>query len=389
MKTEALLLHEKLKGKIELVNKIPVTKKEDLSLLYSPGVADPCLDIVANDARVYDLTWKGNVVAIVSDGSAVLGLGNIGAHAALPVMEGKSMLFKAFADIDSVPLVLNTQNPDEIIQICKALEPSFGGINLEDIKAPECVYIERELKKSLSIPVFHDDQHGTAIVVMSGLLNACKLTGRDLKQCRVVVSGTGAAGSSIIKMLHEYGVSDIYASNVHGMVQQSKKSHYDFVVQELSDIVKDDVDTIDAAFVGADIFVGVSAPNIVSEAMVASMAPDPIIFALANPNPEITYEKAKAAGARVVGTGRSDYPNQVNNVLAFPGIFKGALACRAHDITESMKWAAAKAIAGLVVGDLSDTNILPDAMHPDLATRVAEAVMHDYLEQGGSDENNQ
>ncbi len=388
MKREAIKLHEKLKGKIEISNKIKNMNKDDLSLLYSPGVAEACIEISHDETRAKELTWRNNAVAVVSDGSAVLGLGNIGALASLPVMEGKAMLFKGFADVNAVPLVLNTQDPDEIIHFCRMLEPSFGGINLEDIKAPECVYIERELKKHLNIPVFHDDQHGTAIVVMAGLINACKLTNRDLKNTKVVVSGTGAAGSSIINMLHDYGVRNIYASNVDGIVTKAKEANYDFVVKDLAKIVKDDVDTMQEAFVNADIFIGVSAANIVSKDMVKSMNKDPIIFAMANPNPEITYEDAKEAGAKVVGTGRSDYPNQVNNVLAFPGIFKGALEIGADDITESMKWAAAEAIASLVEEDLSDTNILPDAMHPKLAQTVSNAVKKDYIINGGKNENN-
>lgn len=378
MKTQAILLHEKLKGKIEVTPKMKDVTKEDLSLLYSPGVADPCLEIQKDPSRAYDTTWKGNVVAVVSDGTAVLGLGDIGPLAALPVMEGKAMLFNAFAGVNSVPIVLDTKDPDEIISIVTAMAPSFGGINLEDIKAPECVYIERKLKETLDIPVFHDDQHGTAIVVMAGLINACKLTGRDLKETKVVVSGTGAAGSSIIKMLHHYGVKNIYASNVNGMVSVSKKDSYDFVVQELADIVKDDAETFTEAMKDADVFIGVSAPNLVSQDMVRSMKKDPIIFGLANPNPEITYDDAKAAGARVVGTGRGDYPNQVNNVLAFPGIFKGVLEARAPQITEEMKWVAARAIAGMVSDDLHDENILPDAMHPELANVVSQAIIEEY-----------
>lgn len=388
MKTEAILLHETLRGKIEVTPKLKDVDKHDLSLLYSPGVAEPCLEIVENPERVYDTTWKGNVVAVVSDGTAVLGLGDIGPLAALPVMEGKAMLFHAFAGVNAVPIVLNTKNPDEIISICRALEPSFGGINLEDIKAPECVYIENELRKHLKIPVFHDDQHGTAIVVMAGLINACEITGRDLKDCKVVVSGTGAAGSSIIKMLHNHGVTSVYGSNIDGIVSKSKQDNYDFVVKELSEFLCDDASNLEEAMVNADVFIGVSAPNIVSQEMVRSMNVDPIIFALANPNPEITYHDAKAAGAKVVGTGRGDYPNQVNNVLAFPGIFKGVLEARAPQITEEMKWVAAEAIAKLVQDDLSEDNILPDAMHPHLAQSVSEAIIREYQREAENNENN-
>lgn len=378
MKTEAILLHEQLKGKIEVTTKSNSFSKKDLSLLYSPGVAEPCLEIEKNPDYAYETTWKGNTVAVVSDGTAVLGLGNIGALASLPVMEGKAMLFKAFADVNAVPIVLNTKSSDELISIVTAMAPTFGGINLEDIKAPECVYIERELKRTLNIPVFHDDQHGTAIVVMAGLINACKLTGRTLADTKIVVSGTGAAGSSIIKMLHEAGVRKIYGTNSKGIVSKAKYDSYDFLVKELTEVLNDDVETIQEAFIDADIFIGVSAPGIISQEMVRSMSKDPIIFALANPDPEITYDDAKAAGARVVGTGRSDYPNQVNNVLAFPGIFKGALEARVPQITEKMKWAAAYAIASLVEEDLSETHIMPDPMDPRLADTVAKAIIKEH-----------
>lgn len=385
LKVKAIKLHKELEGKIEIQNKKDVTSLEDLSLLYSPGVAEPCLEISKDINKVYDYTWKGNTVAVISNGSAVLGLGNIGAEAGLPVMEGKAMLFKAFSGINAIPLVIDAKDPDEIIAFCKMVAPTFGGINLEDISAPDCVYIEQELIKTLDIPVFHDDQHGTAIVVMAGLINSYRLMNKDLKKGKVVVSGTGAAGSSIIRMLHAYGVEKIYATNSTGVVNPYLKSEYNFVVQELCNYLSElnGEKTLSDIMVGADIFIGVSMANIVSKENIQSMNEDAVVFALANPDPEIPYDDAKAAGAKIVGTGRSDYPNQVNNVLAFPGIFKGALSVRASKINEEMKLSAAHAIASLVSSeDLSEENIIPNALDPRVAETVARAVAQKAKETG-------
>lgn len=385
LRERSLELHNQLKGKVEVKNKIPVTSLEDLSLLYSPGVAEPCLEIKEDKSKAYDYTWKGNTIAVVSNGTAVLGLGDIGPEAGLPVMEGKSMLFKAFSDVNAVPIMLDTKDSDEIIRAVQLMAPTFGGVNLEDIKAPECVYIEQELKKTLDIPVFHDDQHGTAIVVMAGLFNAFKLLGKDLKEAKVVVSGTGAAGSSIIRMLHEYGVSNIFATNSRGAVDRSKREDYNFVVQEICDYVADlnGEKTLSDVLVGADVFIGVSMANIVSKEDVKSMNKDAVVFALANPNPEIPYDYAIEAGARIAGTGRSDYPNQVNNVLAFPGIFQGALSVRASQINEEMKIAAAEGIASMIDDkDITETNILPNALNKSVSDVVAKAVAQKAIETG-------
>lgn len=376
---QSLELHAKAQGKIEINSKVKVETKEDLSLAYSPGVAEPCRAIVENDENVYKYTSKGNMVAVITDGSAVLGLGNIGPKAALPVMEGKSILLKQFANVDSFPLCLDTQDPELIIQTCKLLAPSLGGINLEDISAPRCVEIERRLIEEMDIPVFHDDQHGTAIVVSAGLINACKLTNRDLSTLKVVVSGTGAAGSSIIKMLHSLGVKNIIGYNIDGIVHKNKIEKYDFLTKELLKITNPDDfigdDTLASALVGADVFIGVSVANIVTKEMVSSMNKDPFIFAMANPNPEIMPDLAKEGGALVVGTGRSDFPNQINNVLAFPGIFRGALDARAKKINEEMKMAAAIAIASCVSDEeLAPDFIIPSPFNPKVAQKVAEAV---------------
>lgn len=380
---ESLALHKKLKGKINIENKIEVTSLDDLSLLYSPGVAQPCLKIKDDKERVYDYTWKGNTVAVVSNGSAVLGLGDIGPEAGLPVMEGKAMLFKVFSGLNAVPLVIDVSNPDEIISFCKKIAPTFGGINLEDIKAPECVYIEQTLQKELNIPVFHDDQHGTAIVVIAGLINACQLLKKDLKETKIVVAGTGAAGSSIIRMLHSYGVSNINAFNAQGIVDKSKKDNYDFVVQEICEYLTDisDENTLHDLMVGTDIFIGVSMANLLSKEDIAMMNTNAIVFALANPNPEISYLDAKEAGASIVGTGRSDYPNQINNVLAFPGIFKGALEIRARQISEEMKIAAAEGIASLVSEEeLTEEYIIPSVLDPRVVGVVSQAVANKAIE---------
>lgn len=373
----ALKQHVEWKGKIEVTSKSKLSNKEELSLAYTPGVAQPCIEIAKSPEAVYDYTWKGNSVAVVTDGTAVLGLGNIGPEAALPVMEGKCALFKVFADIDAVPICLDTTDPKEIISIIKAIAPGFGGINLEDISAPRCVEIERTLIKELNIPVFHDDQHGTAIVVLAALLNACKLVNKEFENLNVVISGTGAAGSSIIKLLHSVGVINITAFNVNGILVKEDFIHYNSLEKELCEIVntKNLRISMQEALVGADVFIGVSAPKLLSVEAVKKMAKDAIVFALANPEPEISYEDAKIANARVVCTGRSDFPNQVNNVLVFPGLFKGALKSRSKTISEAMKIAAAHALASLIRADeLSEDNIIPSVFDSRVATTIADAV---------------
>lgn len=373
---KALALHEKWNGKLETVSKTPVKSREDLSLAYTPGVAEPCKVIAADREAAYKYTWKSNTVAVVSDGSAVLGLGNIGPYAAMPVMEGKAVLFKEFGGVNAVPICLDTQDTEEIIKAVTYLAPGFGGINLEDISAPRCFEIEERLKKLLPIPVFHDDQHGTAIVVLAGIINSLKVTGKKKEQCKVVVNGAGSAGIAITKLLLTYGFSNIILCDKVGILSRSTEN-LNWMQQEMTAQTNpnNETGTLADALRGADIFVGVSAPNIVTPEMVSSMNHDSILFAMANPVPEIMPDAAKAAGARIVGTGRSDFPNQVNNVVAFPGIFKGALEGRAAQITEEMKLAAAAAIAGLVPDDqLNDENILPEAFNPQVAEVVAEAV---------------
>ena len=382
---EALKLHEKTKGKLEVALKVGVNTKEDLSLAYTPGVAQPCREIHQNKNDVYKYTWKGNSVAVVSDGTAVLGLGDIGPEAAMPVMEGKAILFKQFGNIDAVPICLDTKDPKEIINIVKAIAPTFGGINLEDISAPRCVEIERTLKEELDIPVFHDDQHGTAIVVTAGLINALKVVNKKVEDVTVVVSGTGAAGSSIIKMIHDLGVKEIYGFNINGIVLKEDYDQYDFLTQELALITNSQNKrmTMKEAMKEADIFIGVSAPRLLTQDMVRSMKENPIVFAMANPEPEISYEDAIEAGVAVMGTGRSDYPNQINNLLAFPGLFRGALDVRATKITEEMKLAAAYGLASLVdEKELSATYVVPDAIDPRVAKTVAKAVSEKAIEQG-------
>lgn len=382
---QALKAHENWKGKIETTLKEPIKDRESLGLAYTPGVAEPCRKIHANKDDVYKYTWKGNTVAVISDGTAVLGLGDIGPEASLPVMEGKCCLLKQFANVDAVPVVLDTKDTEEIISIVKAIAPTYGGINLEDISAPRCVEIERRLIDELDIPVFHDDQHGTAIVVSAGIINALKVVNKDPKDCTVVVSGTGAAGHSIIRMLNHLNFKDIYGFNRNGVVIKEDADKYDAVTRELVEITNkaNKRFTMEEALKGADIFIGVSAPNIVTKEMVQSMNEGAIVFAMANPDPEITYDLAKEGGARVVGTGRSDKPNQINNVLAFPGLFRGALDCRATKITEDMKFAAAEGIASLVSEDeLSDVYVVPDAFNDKVATTVAEAVMKVARETG-------
>lgn len=382
---KALSKHEEWKGKISTELKCKLEDRDDLSVAYTPGVAEPCRQIAKNPDDVYKYTWRGNTIAVVSDGTAVLGLGDIGPAAGLPVMEGKSVLFKKFAGVDAVPLCIDTKDPDEIIKFCKQIAPTFGGINLEDISAPRCVQIERTLIKELDIPVFHDDQHGTAIVVTAAIMNALKVVNKKPEECTLVVSGTGAAGSSIIRMLHQYGIGRIYGFNINGIVLKEDYDKYDFLTKELTEITNQDNErlTLAQAMAKADIFVGVSAPNLVSQEMVKSMKRDPIVFAMANPEPEITYENAKAAGAKVIGTGRSDYPNQVNNVLAFPGLFRGALDCRASKITEEMKIAAARGLASLISDDeLNADNVIPSAFDSRVAQVVAKAVADEARKAG-------
>ncbi len=385
LREEALHIHRVNKGKLESKSKIPVKNAYDLSLAYSPGVAEPCKDIYDDKSKVYDYTMKGNMVAVVSDGTAVLGLGNIGPEAALPVMEGKAVLFKSFAGVDAFPICLNTTDIDEIVNTVKLLEPTFGGVNLEDIAAPNCFVIEERLKKETNIPIFHDDQHGTAIVTVAGLVNALKLVGKSMSNIRVVANGAGAAGIAIIKLLYSYGVRDIimcdtkgaiFENRSHGMnnvkSEVAKYTNRDQLEGSLSDVIK-----------GADVFIGVSVEGALSKEMVQSMNENPIIFAMANPVPEIMPNEAKEAGAKVIGTGRSDFPNQVNNVLAFPGIFRGALDVRATHINEKMKIAAVEAIAALVSEkDLSPDYVIPAPFDPRVAPAVASAVAKAAMETG-------
>lgn len=373
---KALMLHEEWNGKLETTSKCEIKTREDLALAYTPGVAEPCKVIAKDKEAAYKYTIKSNTVAVVSDGSAVLGLGNIGAYAAMPVMEGKAVLFKEFGDVNAFPICLDTQDTEEIIKTVVNIAPAFGGINLEDISAPRCFEIEERLKKLLDIPVFHDDQHGTAIVVLAGIINGLKVTGKKKEDCKVVVNGAGSAGIAITKLLLTYGFKHITMCDKVGMLSV-KTEGLNWMQQEMVKItnLEQREGSLADALVGADIFIGVSAPNIVSADMVKSMNKDSILFAMANPVPEIMPDVAKAAGARVVGTGRSDFPNQVNNVVAFPGIFRGALEGRATQITEEMKLAAANAIAGLIPDDeVSDTNILPMAFDPRVADVVAQAV---------------
>lgn len=374
---QALSLHEEWNGKIETTSKCRIASREDLALAYTPGVAEPCKVIAKDPEAAYKYTIKSNTIAVVSDGSAVLGLGNIGPYAAMPVMEGKAVLFKEFGGVNAVPICLDTQDTEEIIKTVAAIAPGFGGINLEDISAPRCFEIETRLKEMLDIPVFHDDQHGTAIVVLAGIINALKVTGKNINECKVVVNGAGSAGIAITKLLLTYGFKDVTMCDKSGILSKDTPD-LNWMQKSMMDVTNLSGKTgmLADALKGADIFVGVSAPNIVTPEMVSSMNKDAILFAMANPVPEIMPDAAKAAGARVVGTGRSDFPNQVNNVVAFPGIFKGALQGRAKQITEEMKLAAANAIAGLVSdNELSDINILPEAFDPRVADAVAKAVM--------------
>lgn len=377
---KALALHKEWNGKIETTPKCEVKSREDLALAYTPGVAEPCKVIAEDKEAAYQYTIKSNTVAVVSDGSAVLGLGNIGAAAAMPVMEGKAVLFKEFGNVNAFPICLDTQDTEEIIKTVVNIAPAFGGINLEDISAPRCFEIESRLKELLDIPVFHDDQHGTAIVVLAGIINALKVTGKKKEDCKIVVNGAGSAGIAISKLLLRYGFPNLTLCDKSGILNKDSKD-LNWMQKEMMEVtnLEGKSGTLADAFVGADIFVGVSAPNIVSEEMVASMNKDAILFAMANPTPEIMPDLAKKAGAKVVGTGRSDFPNQVNNVVAFPGIFKGALEGRATQITEEMKLAASLALASLVPDDeLNEDNILPEAFDPRVADVVSRSRKRTY-----------
>ena len=379
---KALQLHEEWNGKFETTPKMKIQTREDLALAYTPGVAEPCKVIAKDKEAAYKYTIKSNTIAVVSDGSAVLGLGNIGAHAAMPVMEGKAVLFKEFGNVNAVPVCLDTQDTEEIIKTVVNIAPAFGGINLEDISAPRCFEIETRLKELLDIPVFHDDQHGTAIVVLAGIINGLKVTGKTKEDCQVVVNGAGSAGVAITKLLLTYGFKHVTMCDKSGILSKASEG-LNWMQQSMMEVtnLENKTGSLADALRGADIFVGVSAPNIVTADMVKTMNNDAIIFAMANPVPEIMPDVAKAAGARVVGTGRSDFPNQVNNVIAFPGIFKGALEGRARQITEDMKLAAALAIANLVPDDeVSDVNILPEAFDPRVADVVSKAVI-DHIEK--------
>ncbi|MBA4537111.1 NAD-dependent malic enzyme [Bacillus aquiflavi] len=385
LREEALHIHRINKGKLESTSKVPVRNAHDLSLAYSPGVAEPCKVIHDKPETVYEFTMKGNMVAVVSDGTAVLGLGNIGPEAALPVMEGKAVLFKSFAGVDAFPICLNTTDVEKIIETVKCLEPNFGGINLEDIAAPNCFVIEERLKKEANIPVFHDDQHGTAIVTVAGLVNALKLVGKKITEIKVVANGAGAAGIAIIKLLYSYGVRDIILCDSKGAIYEGRSYGMNKVKAKVAKFTnrEDEQGDLVDAIKGADVFIGVSVAGALTEEMVRSMNPNPIIFAMANPEPEIMPDIAKAAGAKVVGTGRSDFPNQVNNVLAFPGIFRGALDVRATHINEKMKIAAVEAIASLISDDeLNADYVIPAPFDPRVAPEVAASVAKAAMETG-------
>lgn len=385
LRDEALHMHRVNEGKIEVAPKVPLQNADDLSLAYSPGVAEPCKEIHANPRTVYDYTMKGNMVAVVSDGTAVLGLGDIGPDAAMPVMEGKAVLFKGFAGVDAFPICLDTKDVDEIVQTVKLLEPTFGGVNLEDIAAPNCFIIEERLKRETRIPIFHDDQHGTAIVTVAGLMNALKLVGKSFNEIKVVANGAGAAGIAIIKLLDQFGVGEIIMCDSQGAIYEgrprrmnsvkelvAKKTNPKRLEGSLEDIIE-----------GADVFIGVSVGGALTSDMIKKMNKDPIVFAMANPEPEILPDEAKAAGAKVVGTGRSDYPNQVNNVLAFPGIFRGALDVRATRINERMKMAAVEAIANLISeGELTENYVIPAPFDPRVAPAVAKQVAQAAIDTG-------
>ncbi|TKI56833.1 NAD-dependent malic enzyme [Brevibacillus antibioticus] len=385
LREEALELHRKHQGKLEAVTKVPVRNAYDLSLAYSPGVAEPCKDIFDDKSKVYDYTMKGNLVAVVSDGTAVLGLGNIGPEAAMPVMEGKAVLFKSFAGVDAFPICLNTTDVDKIVETVKLLEPTFGGVNLEDIAAPACFEIEERLKRETNIPIFHDDQHGTAIVTAAGLINALRVVDKKLEDIRVVANGAGAAGIAIMKLLISMGVKEVIMVDTKGIVYEGRPFGMNPVKEQMAKITNRSMlqGELADAMKGADVFVGVSVAGAVTQDMVRSMNRDPIIFAMANPVPEIMPQEAKEAGAAVIGTGRSDFPNQVNNVLAFPGIFRGALDVRATEINEEMKMAAVYAIADLITPEeLNADKVIPSAFDPRVAPNVAAAVAKAAMETG-------
>ena len=376
MKEIALASHKVWKGKLETTAKSKVNSREDLAIAYTPGVAEPCKEIAQDETLAYTYTWKANTVAVVSDGSAVLGLGNIGPHAAMPVMEGKCVLFKEFGDVNAVPICLDTQDTEEIITAVKNIAPGFGGINLEDISAPRCFEIEERLKEILDIPVFHDDQHGTAIVVLAGIINGLRIIGKKKEDCKVIVNGAGSAGVAITKLLLRYGFTNVIMCDREGIIGNDYPN-LNWMQKKMTEVtnLSNKKGTLADALKGADIFIGVSAPNIVTPEMVASMNKDALLFAMANPVPEIMPDVAKAAGARIVGTGRSDFPNQINNVIAFPGIFKGALEGRASQITEEMKLAAAEALAALVSDEeLNEDFIMPEAFDPRVPEVVSQAV---------------
>ena len=382
---EALELHERHHGKLAITPTVPIATRDDLSRAYTPGVAAPCLAIKENPEEIYDYTTKGNMVAVVTNGTAVLGLGNIGAGAGLPVMEGKSILFKGFAGVDSVPVCVNSQKVEDVVRVCQLIAPTYGGINLEDIKAPQCFDIENELKKTLDIPVFHDDQHGTAIVVVSALLNAYKYLDKDLRTAKIVINGAGAAGQAIARLLFAYGIKTVVLCDTTGAVYEGRKENmnpYKDALAKVSNRQKEK-GTLAEVIKGKDIFIGVSAPGSLTQDMIKSMSADPVIMAMANPVPEILPDEAKAAGARIVCTGRSDFPNQVNNLLAFPGIFRGALDVRAKEINDKMKIAAADAIASLISeSELNETNIIASPLDPRVAPTVAAAVAKAALDTG-------
>lgn len=379
----SLKMHEENKGKIAVCSKVSVKTRDDLSTAYTPGVAEPCRKIAEDKMNVYRYTAKGNLVAVVSDGTAVLGLGDIGPEAAMPVMEGKAILFKEFGNVDAFPICLDTKDPDEIVETVIRLAPTFGGINLEDISAPRCFEIEARLKEALDIPVFHDDQHGTAVVVLAAIINGLKLTGKKAEECKVVLNGSGAAGIAIAKLLLSYGFKNLILCDRKGMINKGTANNP--VKKEMAEItnLSQQSGSLADALKGADIFIGVSAPGSVTTEMVKTMNPDPMIFAMANPTPEIMPDEAKAAGARIIGTGRSDFPNQINNVLVFPGLFRGALDVRAKSITEEMKMAASKALASLIdEKDLNPDYIIPDAFDPRVAKAVSKAVFEEAVKSG-------
>ncbi len=381
---QALALHKQWNGKLDTTPKCQVKSREDLAIAYTPGVAEPCKAIAQNKEEAYQYTIKSNTIAVISDGSAVLGLGNIGAEAAMPVMEGKAVLFKEFGGVNAFPICLDTQDTEEIIRTVVNIAPAFGGINLEDISAPRCFEIETRLKELLDIPVFHDDQHGTAIVVLAGIINALKVTGKKKEACRIVINGAGSAGIAIGRLLLRYGFPHIVLCDKTGILHKNTPD-LNWMQKEMMELtnLEGKTGTLADAMAGADIFIGVSAPGIVTPQMVSSMNTDPILFAMANPVPEIMPDAAKKAGAKVVGTGRSDFPNQVNNVVAFPGIFKGALEGRASQITEEMKLSAALAIASLVPEELNEDNILPEAFDPRVAETVSAAIQKELSQNVG------